>query len=162
MLIGYTGAQGTGKSTSTFELAATMKKTNANSRVAVITEIASHSPFPINEKTTKESQLWIFTAQLQKELELCKHYGIVISDRTRYDAIAYTLAAGFHDLVADMIRIAAHGQQYEKIIFKTISNNDFLLEDGVRSLNREFRDKIEGSLIEVYNRAKIIDKVVWE
>jgi len=42
---------------------------------------------------------------------------------------------------------------YSKIYFKTIENNDFAVNDGVReSDDLEFRQNVENELIKLYNK----------
>ena len=47
-------------------LLALLKKADHN--VELVAEVARRSPFPINEGTTVEGQLWILHAQIAKEL----------------------------------------------------------------------------------------------
>ena len=161
--IGYTGSAGVGKSTSVFEMARMCKIDNPYKRVAVITETASESPMKINTETTWQSQLWIFTKQINRELELLNKYDIVISDRTCFDCIAYTRVAGFLTLADAMMQVAStHSILYTQIIFKSIANNNYFYKDGIRSQDTKFRQDMEDRLIEIYKEAGLWDNIIKE
>ena len=67
MKIALIGTHGTGKTTIAHELVAKLKKQKINADF--LGELARHCPFPINEGTTKKSQLWIILNQILKEFE---------------------------------------------------------------------------------------------
>lgn len=160
-IIAFTGSHGTGKSTATFQKAAELKldPMNVEKDVSLITENAKHAPGGINKKATIESQLWIFSNQLQREVTLCSQYDLVISDRTVVDAIAYTKvnsiyskAYSWEEPVKAMISMAKiHFPAYKEIYFRLIRNNDYLFNNGVRDANdRQYRQDVEDALIEIY------------
>lgn len=151
-LIAYTGTHGTGKTTSVFERAREEKIANPDKKVGIICENAAFSPFPINTKTTHDSQLWIFTSQLCKEIEMSQKYDILICDRTICDSIAYTVVAGFADLYDAMMKMAEHHiTRYNEISFKTVEKNDWLHADGLRdAANTNWRMIVESKLKQIY------------
>ena len=156
MKIAFTGTHGVGKTTSCFELAHRMKLEHQNERVIVICENASHSPYPINKKTTHKSQLWIYTSQLALELEYEAKYDIVICDRTIVDAIAYTAVAGRKALTNAMMLLATqHIRGYDRVIMKLLANNQYQKEDGVRDQDTEFRVKVEEELKKLYGMLSV-------
>jgi thymidylate kinase len=155
MIHSFTGTHGVGKSTSVFDTAHKLKLSEKDKTVAVLMEVAKESPFAINKQTTPSSQMWIFTSQFQKELELMNRFHIVVTDRTVFDSIAYTKVAGFKDLADKMFELALyHAPIYTKIYFKLIKNNDFLINDGVRIIDRTFRQNVEDELIGLYDEAR--------
>lgn len=153
MLIAFSGTHGTGKTTSVYNSIVNYKMSNPSKSVIALQELASESPFKINKETNEESQLWIFSNQMSKELEKTTKYNIVVSDRTIVDAIAYTDVAGFHDLANAMKEIAKiYISRYDKITFKTIRNNDYHFADGIRDgRDKEYRKSIETSLLKIYD-----------
>ena len=129
-----------------------MKIENPYKSLTVLAENAKHSPLPINKITTPESQLWIFSNQLQSEIYLTCNYDIVVCDRTVVDAIAYSRYAGFNKLADSLIKVAKfHINSYNKIIFKTYKNNDYFYSDGVRAAgDDEFRKSVSDILYDTY------------
>lgn len=162
MKIAYTGAQGTGKTTSVYNSLLEYKKNNKDKRVTLVIEVASESPFPINRKTTRESQTWIFTSQIKEELEKTNKYDIVVCDRTICDCIAYSMWAGFDDLAHQMIEFAkGYINTYDIIYFKKIENNNYNFSDGIRDTNDEYRQKMEDLMIDVYKKVGVYDKLIF-
>ena len=152
--IAYSGTHGTGKTTSVLETAQRFKKECPDKTVGVLMENIAKCPFPINGNTTDKSQLWIFSNQLQCELEMMGKYDVLISDRTIVDCIAYTRYAGFVALADGMELIASkHFAVYNKIVFKKTETNSYHFEDGFRDgKNDKFRTDIEQILLETYYR----------
>lgn len=155
--IAYSGTHGTGKTTSVFNMATYCKMKYPKKSVHVITETASESPFKINKQTSEESQLWIYTKQIQNELENSLKYNILISDRSIVDCIAYSQVAGFTKLVRYQHDFAKYYlKNYDYIFFKKIETNDFLFKDGIRdSEDLEFRQKVENELLNLYTDSLI-------
>ena len=154
-IIAFSGAHGTGKTSATY-LTAHQLKLNQRSEVGVILEIARQCPYPIINKgsstTTKDSQLWIYSAQLQAELNAVRRYGVVVSDRTVIDTIAYTAAAGMYSLAYAMREIAVQYAKtaYKEVHFRTINDHDYLVDDGTRNLNCDFRGEVEMAMLSLY------------
>lgn len=152
MKLSYTGTHGTGKTTAVYELATKMKIENPNKTVGIFMENAKHSPVGFNKNKPIEAQLWIFSNQLQSEIYLSTKYDILITDRTIFDPIAYTEYFGFQDLAHDMFKFAlSHMNSYDKIMFRTIKNNNHWHSDGVRDTeDEEYRNKVEQILKKIY------------
>ena len=104
--ISLTGTAGTGKSTDVFRIIPILKHTYPSKRVINLNENAAHSPYKINKETTFESQLWIFTNQIQSELKLQSMYDILVCDRTLVDAIAYSSYVGLKELSNSMFELS--------------------------------------------------------
>lgn len=151
--VAFSGTHGTGKTTSTFELATKCKHACHNRSIHILTELASESPFKINKQTTEESQLWIFTNQIKTELEMSMRYNILITDRTIVDSIAYSKTAGFNHLVEQKIELAkSFISTYDYIFFKQTNTNNYLFTDGIRDGNDlDFRLKVETHMISIYS-----------
>ena len=154
--IAFTGTHGTGKTTSVFKLAADCKLHCSTKSVHIITETASESPFKINKNTTPESQLWIFTTQIKRELENSLRYKLLISDRTIVDCIAYSTIAGFKDLAKNQIEMAkSFIGTYDYIFYKSIEKNNFVFEDGIRDAkDMDFRKNMDCELKLIYDKLR--------
>jgi len=154
MKISFSGSHGTGKTTSVYELAYKMKIKNPGKRVGVFIDSARNSPFGFNNKNKpKIAQSWIFLNQLKSELELSTKFDILITDRTIFDSIAYTYVFGQEDLADDLLSLGLHYMNsYDKIIFKTIANNNYLIKEGEDRdvYDLQYRQKVENKLLQIY------------
>jgi len=154
-IIAFSGAHGTGKTSSVY-LMAHQLKLSQKTEVGIILETARQCPYPIVSKEnaipTKEAQLWIFSSQMQAEMNAQRRYGIVVSDRTIIDCIAYTAAAGMYSLAYAMREIAVQYAKtaYKEIHFRTINDHDYLVDDGARNLNCDFRGEVEMAMLSLY------------
>lgn len=157
-IIAFTGAHGTGKTTSVFDYAGRMKKEGAY-EIGIITETARRCPFAIfgqGSQSSVEAQLWIFSEQIRCELESQMHYEITISDRTVVDVIAYSVLAGLPDLARDQIAMARHHIGiYDTIFIKPVAGNRYLFNDGFRSTDNDLQAKLETELLRVYKALNI-------
>jgi tRNA uridine 5-carbamoylmethylation protein Kti12 len=155
MKIGIMGTHGVGKTTFAYQLLAEKKKENPNLKVGIVTEVARDCPFPINEKTTKKAQLWIFAEQLKREIEAEKKNDIIICDRTLLDNLVYSNNAGFYDLVDDLFPFTKHWMcTYSEVYFLRIPEDVELVDDGIRSVKLSFQRMIDLNMeiwIKVYN-----------
>lgn len=89
MKIALIGTHGVGKTTLAFDICSLMKKAGHN--VELVTEVARRSPFPVNEATTLEGQLWILHAQIAAELVAAYRAPHVICDRAVIDNYCYLM-----------------------------------------------------------------------
>jgi len=156
-IIAYSGVHGTGKTTSVYETAAQYKKQGYN--VGIILETARKCPLPVLsvgcDKPSMSAQQWIFTRQIQEEIEAAIHYDIVVTDRTVVDAIAYTRYFGYQGLSYAMETMAYHCR-YNEVHFKTLLANDYCLDDGFRYVDDpKTRCVIERIMIETYRSMQI-------
>lgn len=154
-IIAFSGAHGTGKTTATYEMATNLKKSQ-RTEVGVILEIARQCPYPIVSKDnaicTKEAQMWIFSAQMQAELNATRRYGWVVSDRTVIDCIAYTAASGMYSIAYAMRELAVEycKTAYKEVHFRKINDHDYLVDDGQRDLTQELRKEVEMAMLSLY------------
>jgi ABC-type cobalamin/Fe3+-siderophores transport system ATPase subunit len=77
------GAHGVGKTTLAYEICTLLKK--ARHDVELATEVMRRSPFPLNEPTTFEEQLWILHTQIAQELDVSTRARHLICDRSVLD-----------------------------------------------------------------------------
>ena len=165
MKISFSRTHGTGKTTSVFELAHKMKIEYPGKKIITFVDDIRNSPFGFNKGKPVESQLWMFASRIKNELELSSKFDIVICDRTVFDIIAYTKYFGFNYLASDMFDLAINfAPTYDKIILKTIKNNDYLIEEGVDrdTKDHEYRQKVEDELRKIYHKLRLYSSSKFE
>jgi nicotinamide riboside kinase len=89
--ISLIGTHGVGKTVLTFSIAGRLRASGVDCDVAY--ENSRKSPFPINEATTLEGQLWILAAQWKEELEAGQRTELLVCDRSVLDNYAYLVRA---------------------------------------------------------------------
>jgi len=153
MKIAFTGTHGTGKTTLTYDVSAALKKKSYD--VGTVTEIARNCPFPINEDTTEESQLWISLNMINKELEAQQKYKHIICNRSLLDAYAYTLnilpkvnKPGIFSYLFDY-----WVKTYDLLLYAPIRYG--LQRDMIRSSDKEFQIKIDDIVKRILNKHRI-------
>lgn len=156
MKIAVVGSHGVGKTTFLAELFLRCKIQYPDQTVGIVQETASECPFPINFESTEQSQLWIFTEQIRRELEQQQRYDIVICDRSVFDPVAYCFAYGMGTLAGRMLPLAERMRDtYDVIHFLRAKADTPLHADGRREASsREFRAKVEEKLWEILSRQK--------
>lgn len=143
MKIAVIGTHGVGKTTLAMGTAAIAKKSGSN--VKLISETARDCPFPLNKNFTKESALWIYHRQMQRELEATKNYPTVICDRSVIDSFMYAEAMGLNkslDMCSSFLAAREWMKTYDKLIYVQIGSKE-PSHDGVRDLDLEFQKKVE-------------------
>lgn len=154
------GTHGVGKTTLAFEICSLLKKADHN--VDLVTEVARRSPFPVNEGTTLEGQLWILHAQIAAELEATARAPHVICDRSVLDNYAY-LANKFGRQTQLESWISWWMDSYSLLV-AVPPLADGIPPDGFRSENLEFQQRIHGLIGELLQEApfqKLSDRVLW-
>jgi len=113
--------------------------------VEVGREVVRFNPLGLNEGATPEAQLWVFTAQIQQELELRNRAEVLVTDRAVIDNFAYYLrTTGGEDPFHAEPLMRRWCETYD--LFVRLLPDVALLADGVRSTNDAFRDEIEAIL----------------
>ncbi|MFA5142470.1 MAG: AAA family ATPase [Candidatus Woesearchaeota archaeon] len=158
MKIAFIGTHGIGKTTLAHELCAALKKRHITTEL--LQEVAGTCPLPINEKTGKSSQEWILTTQLQKEIELeyrlskSSKPGVLVCDRSIFDAYVYSYNAMGHDEVWKNL-VLSRMPTYD-LLFKVSINPDYgLTADGVRSVDSIFQQSIDKKMDDLLEQFKI-------
>ncbi|MBU0969354.1 MAG: hypothetical protein KKC20_01845 [Proteobacteria bacterium] len=151
-IIAYTGSHGVGKTDAALRAAADLKRANTGKSVKAFCDIEGGCPYFINRDTTRKAQMWLFTDRIRLELEVLARFDLLVTDRTVVDVAAYTYVAGFEDLATDMLALAGHHLAiYKEIRFKSILNNSFCFDDGIRdAVDQDFREKVEKVLVDMY------------
>jgi len=154
-IIAYSGAHGTGKSTAVLSAALRLKR-EENIEAGIIREVARQCPYPIvgaKSRTTAEAQHWMFVKQMHLELKLSEAFEVVLSDRSVVDYIAYSSAAGYHDMAYAQLCMARHHVAlgiYKEIRFHGVDDFSFLEPDGVRDLSPALQAEVQARMLELY------------
>ncbi len=149
MKIALIGTHGTGKTTISHSLISNLKKKGLDADF--LGELARKCPFPLNENTTKRSQIWIILNQIIKEIENEEKCSLLICDRSVLDGYCYYLNK-FGNLKEIEPLILKHLQTYDLIV-KIPIRKGFLKKDKIRSVNKKFQkdiDKIIDSLLKKF------------
>lgn len=153
-VIAYSGAHGTGKTTAVFGEAYRIKKLTSED-VGIVQEVARDCPLPIyshNSVPTEAAQAWIFAEQTKREIDAAMKYGVVVSDRTVVDNIAYSFLFGFAELAyAHKAQANRHMKIYREIRFKQVSKNPYLKADGLRATDIDMQVRYEHVLLGLYD-----------
>ena len=159
MLVSFTGAQSSGKTT-------LLKRARVDtlfrkwSFVPEVTRVVKRMGFNINELGDNTTQLFILSEHLRNHhrgkntmLDRCIVDGLVytryLRETGKVDTWVYQHAKNLFDLLIDKI----------DIIFYTDPNIP-LVDDGERSVDVEFREKIIKIFEEVMSLPKVFDKTV--
>jgi len=153
------GTHGVGKTTLAFEICSLLKKADYN--VELVTEVARRSPFPVNEATTLEGQLWILHAQIAAELDASRAPN-VICDRAVLDNYCYLVNKfGRQQRLEQWLE---WWMQSYTLLVGVPPLADGIPPDGFRSENLEFQHRIHElieEMLETPQFAKVRDRVVW-
>jgi hypothetical protein len=138
MKIALIGSHGVGKTTLCFELAAALKRRNAE--LEMVREVARRCPLPINQETTIAAQEWILHTQISWEIEAEASHDVVLCDRSVLDNYCYLVHSGgamrawetFLDYWMPTYDVLVHVPIAEQPSF-----------DGVRAVDPGFQEQIE-------------------
>jgi len=156
MKIGIMGAQGTGKTTLLYKIAAAEKSKNPGLTVSILPEVARRAPGNINEKSTERNQEWIHLQQYCAEIEGVMNSDILISDRTVLDSLVYSSALGYEDQVDKYYKNMEEWMKtYDQLYFLRPDKTFRIAPDGVRSTDEQFRDKVDDNFIFFIEMGKI-------
>ena len=150
MKIGFIGSQGSGKTTTAYALATELKKKGHD--VYVLSEVARSCPFELNEGASQKTQLWIFGKQLTREQS--SKGEILISDRTLMDSFCYGIRACPNFFIPLSPFVKEYLKTYD-FIFYLKPKDEYLIDDGVRSTNKSFRDEIDDIIREYITKLDI-------
>jgi len=154
--VGFVGSQGSGKTTKAYELATSLKKQRLD--VYVLSEVARSCPFPINEDTDIQSQLWILGKTITREQSSKGH--VLIHDRTLLDALAYSMYVNREFFEPLKAFIKNYMSTYDYIVYCR-PNDSYLIDDGLRSISKKFRDEIDDIMTSLLDELDI-DTIDYE
>jgi thymidylate kinase len=146
--IAFIGTHGANKTTHCYELASALKKLDKN--VYILQEVARECPFPVNEKVTFETQMWMLTTQIKREIEVSKQKGLdyLICDRSVIDVYAYMIRKA-EDECSPIIEFVYNWAETYDYIFRCKPIH--LKNDCFRSTSKEFQTDIDN----------IFDRLNW-
>ena len=160
MKLALIGTHGVGKTTLAYETCSLLKKADHN--VELVTEVARRSPFPVNEATTLESQLWILHGQIAAELDAASRAPHVICDRSVLDNYCY---------LVNKFGRQPHLEQWLEWWMQSYSLlvavpplADGIPPDGFRSENLEFQHRIHELLSDLLAEVPfrpLRERVLW-
>ena len=159
MKLALIGTHGVGKTTLAFEICSLLKKADYN--VELVTEVARRSPFPVNEATTLEGQLWILHQQIAAELDAARA-AHVICDRSVLDNYCYLINKfGRQQRIESWLE---WWMQSYTLLVGVPPLADGIPPDGFRSENLEFQQKIHERIEEMLETppfSSLHGRVVW-
>jgi nicotinamide riboside kinase len=156
MKIAIIGAHGTFKTTLVYFLAGVLKAKGKN--VGIIREVARACPYFKVEHGNVLAQNWILLTQAQWEREYQDTYDYILCDRSLVDNYIYALEAYEKEsqpVPAWLEPFVLHHAKSYDILFKTPLSPQGLINDGTRSIDRDWQKVIELRLKE-YLREKSI------
>lgn len=160
MKLALIGTHGVGKTTLAYEICSLLKKADHN--VELVTEVARRSPFPVNEATTLEGQLWILHAQIAAELDAASRTPHVICDRSVLDNYCYLV-----NKFGRQPRLEAWLEWWMDtyaLLVGVPPLADGIPPDGFRSENLEFQQRIHDLLNGLFAEAPFYllrERVLW-
>jgi len=143
MKVGIMGTHGVGKTGFALRMAADMKRGHPGEQVGLVTETARKCPFPVNQDTSVEAQLWIYHTQFAAEIEATALNEILICDRTVLDAVVYTEVAGFRGLRAEMLPGAISWMGTYDELYWIRPGMDPIGADRFRDTDPEYQKKVD-------------------
>ncbi|MCF6276491.1 MAG: ATP-binding protein [Candidatus Magasanikbacteria bacterium] len=153
MKIALIGTHSTGKTTLGRILAEKLNELGNN--VNYLNELARECPFPINEASNFKAQKWILDNQFRLENELYLPNGFLICDRATLDNFAYMQRASKDlDLYEYEKKAVEHMPSYD-FVFKTKKLGLEATNDGVRSVDSDFRNEIDDLISLLLKKHKI-------
>ena len=169
MKLALIGTHGVGKTTLAYDICALLKKASKN--VDLVTEVARRNPFPINEATTLESQLWILHTQIADELAAAQRAPYVICDRSVLDNYCYLVnKCGRQPHLEKWLEqwLESYGLLVGvPMVRESIYSEGFRqpsLADGLRATDRAFQQRIDALIKELLIEApfeRFADQVLW-
>jgi nicotinamide riboside kinase len=150
--IAITGTHGVGKTTLAHQICVTLKERNINS--CIIEEKARSCPFPINQKATIDTELWMVHTQFRAELHAkASKYDVAVIDRCSLDAIVYWQDRNTPHAYFELLRATAMQWAQEEydmlILLEPSSDTDTFAVDAVRDSGIVYRNRIR-DLFRVY------------
>lgn len=158
--IALIGTHGVGKTTLAYEICSLLKKADHN--VELVTEVARRSPFPMNEGTTLECQLWILHAQIAMELEAAFRAQYLICDRAILDNYCYLVNKLGRQLQLE--QWLGWWMETYSLLVSVSPMADGIPPDGFRSENLEFQERIHDLIGEMVSEPQFAlhsNRVLW-
>lgn len=169
MKLALIGTHGVGKTTLAYDVCALLKKAGQN--VELVTEVARRCPFPVNQATSLESQLWILHTQIASELEAAQRAPYVLCDRSVLDNYCYLVnkCGRQPELERWLVRwLETYGLLAGiPLVRESIYSEGFrqpALNDHFRATDRAFQQRIDALLKELLTESPFepfAERVLW-
>jgi hypothetical protein len=154
------GTHGVGKTTLAYEICSLLKKADHN--VELVTEVVRRSPFPVNEGTTLDGQLWILHTQIARELDASSRAPHLICDRSVLDSYCYLVNKfGRQPKLEQWL---GWWMESYSLLVSVPPMADGIPPDGFRSENLEFQERIHDLIGETLAEPQFCvyqDRVLW-
>ncbi len=150
--ISLSSTQGTGKTTLATLVAGELKRRHIEAKaLSEMSTLAREKGLPINEATTRETQLWILHSQFAEELAnqartTAPIYDVVICDRGIDNYCYLERRHGKDDYALQMTLGHVRDFPYQQIYVLPIVNDKIPEGEGVRSTDREFQREMDGRI----------------
>jgi len=132
------GTHGVGKTTLAYEICSLLKKADHN--VELVTEVVRRTPFPANEGSTVEDQLWILHTQIARELDASSRAEHLICDRSVLDNYCYLVSKFGRQ--AQLEQWLRWWLESYSLLVSVPPMLDRIPPDGFHSENLEFQERI--------------------
>lgn len=165
-IICFSGTHGTGKTSLAYSICAFLKRRGEN--VIVLDEMARESPFPINQEGGDQTQIWMITTQIAREIELMRKYDYIITDRSMLDMCVYgeitsKLNVGGDRWIYKHLKpyILEHINEYYRHWYVLDPESfNFNFDDGVRDTDKKFRDDVHAGMMREFSSSGFPFKLV--
>ncbi len=154
--IAIIGTHGVGKTILTLSVASELRKVNVDADV--VCEISRKSPYPVNEATTRQGQLWILATQMQQELESMLRCKVLVCDRSLLDNYAYMVRAVGRQLYLHPF-LREWLPSYE-VLFRVPMVEAHVVPDASRAPSPTFRRDIDKIITELLREFELERRVV--
>ncbi len=151
MKIALIGTHRNGKTTIAHDLVAGLKKQGVNADF--LGEVVKACPLPINESTTKDSQEWTIFIQHIKEIEMKQKCSILVCDRSVLDCYIYYIRKFQENKILE--EFVRDKTKAYSLLIKIPIRQKFLKEDGIKSINKEFKREIDELFDKTLKRMEI-------
>ena len=160
MKLALIGTHGVGKTTLAYEICSLLKKADHN--VELVTEVVRRTPFPANEGSTVEDQLWILHMQIARELDASSRAEHLICDRSVLDNYCYLVSKfGRQPQLEQWLRWWLESYS---LLVSVPPMADGIPPDGFHSENLEFQERIHeliGEMVSGPPFATLHERVLW-
>ncbi len=147
--ISLSSTQGTGKTTLATLVAGELKRRHVEAKaLSEMSTLAREKGLPINENTTRETQLWILHSQFAEELAYQARttppkYEVVICDRGIDNYCYLERRHGQDEYALQMTLGHVRDFPYDKIYVLPIVNEEIPGGEGVRSTDSDFQKEMD-------------------
>jgi len=159
--ISLSSTQGTGKTTLATLVAGELKRRQVEAKaLSEMSTLAREKGLPINEATTRETQLWILHSQFAEELAYQARttapiYDVVICDRGIDNYCYLERRYGRDDYALQMTLGHVRNFPYDRIYVLPIVNDKISEGEGVRSTDSDFQKEMDTRIRDFLTKSSI-------